>query len=137
MRLCLKKNLWNFWFSRLVSPFLKYKKFFKLGTKKFHFPKYRKLFKSEFFSFFECRKLLPQTQGKYKVHFYFYFLKFYFRYVRILNIPFLKYKKSSVKPGFRIYLSWNIRKFRYARVLNIPFLKYKKSSVSWKLEKLF
>ena len=32
-----------------VSSFLKYKKFFKLGAGNLHFPKYKKLFKSEFF----------------------------------------------------------------------------------------
>ena len=34
--------------------------FFKLGARKFHFPKYKKLFKSEFFSLFELGKLLPE-----------------------------------------------------------------------------
>ena len=53
-------------------------------------------------------------------------------YGRVLNIPFLKYKKSFAMLGFLIYLSRNIRKFRYARVM-----KYKKNSVSGKLENLF
>ena len=60
-----------------------------------------------------------------------------FRYSRVLNIPFLKYKKSSVMAGLWIYLSRNIKTFRYTRILNISFMKYKKSSVSWKLENFF
>ena len=36
-----------------VSSLLKYKWFFKLAERKFHFPKYKKLFKSEFFLLFK------------------------------------------------------------------------------------
>ena len=39
---------------------LKYKKFFKLGARKFHFLKYKKLFESGFFLLFEHGKLLPE-----------------------------------------------------------------------------
>ena len=45
---------WDF-----VSSLLKYKKFFKFGTKAFHSPKY-KLFQSGFFLLFELAKLLPE-----------------------------------------------------------------------------
>ena len=55
-----------------------------------------------------------------------------FRYARVLNIPFLKYKKSSVMLGFWIILCWNLRKFN--------FLKYKNFGgffVSWSIRNLF
>ena len=84
-----------------------------------------------FFLFFELRKLLPEIEEKYKVR------KLYFRYARVLNMSFLKYKKNSVMLGFWIYLSRNTIKLRYARVLNIPFLKYKKSSISWNIKNFF
>ena len=38
----------------------KYKKFLILRLWKFHFPKYKELFKSGVFSFFELGKLLPE-----------------------------------------------------------------------------
>ena len=81
LRLCLKSNIrifcfYNFW----------YFKVFKAWSKKVSFPKKKKkLFKSGLFSFLssEC-----------------YFLK-YKRYIKAFqNISFLKYKKSSVMPGF-------------------------------------
>ena len=37
------------WFSGPVSSFLKYQKYFKHGSRKFHFPKYKKSFQSGFF----------------------------------------------------------------------------------------
>ena len=48
-------------FSSLKSFFLKYK-FFKLGARKFHFLKCKKLFKSGFLLFFELRKVLPEIK---------------------------------------------------------------------------
>ena len=46
-----------------------------------------------------------------------------FHCARVLNMPFPKYEKSSVTPGFWIYLSWNIRKFLKIRGLFLR--KYK------------
>ena len=61
-------------------------------------------------------------------------------YASALNIPYLKCKKSSVTLGFLIYLSQNIRKFHYAWVLNIHFLNHKmffRVSISWKIKNFF
>ena len=41
----------SFLASAEIISMLKYKKFFKLGARKFCFPKYKKLFKSDFFCF--------------------------------------------------------------------------------------
>ena len=64
-----------------------------------------------------------------------------FRYARVLNIPFLKYKKSFVTPGFSIYLSWNRIKFCFLKYKDffrvLRFLKYKKSFLLKKYKKLF
>ena len=72
---------------------LKYKNFFKFGTRKFYFPKYQKLFKSGvFFLFFELGKLLLEIKKfcflKYKEFFLgFHFLKF-------KKVPFLEIKEK-------------------------------------------
>ena len=51
---------------RKVLPTDKIYKLFKLAARKFNFPKYKKLFQSTFFSFFELEKLLTETSEKYK-----------------------------------------------------------------------
>ena len=64
-------------------------------------------------------------------------------YGRVLNIPFLKYKKSSVMAGFWIFLCWSIKMFLFMKCIeffsgflfleiweeifhSFRFLKYKK-----------
>ena len=66
LRLYLKRNKINFWFLDIASSLLKYKKFFKLGARKFHLWKCDKLFKSGFFLLFELEKLLLEKEEKYK-----------------------------------------------------------------------
>ena len=53
------KNVKLFLFS-LQKFLLKYKKFFKLGTRQFRFPKYNSFFRVGFSDFFELRKLSPE-----------------------------------------------------------------------------
>ena len=63
---------------------LKYEKFFKLGSRKFHFLKYKELFKSVFFYFSSSES---------------YFMKFFslvvrkFRFPKYKKLPFLKYEE--------------------------------------------
>ena len=49
-----------FEFSNVLNSLLKYKKFFRLGTKRFHFLEYKKLFKSGLLLLFEFGRLLPE-----------------------------------------------------------------------------
>ena len=58
--LCLKRNIRSFQFSSFASSLLKYKKIFKLGSRKFHITKYKKHFKSRVFSLFVLANLLPE-----------------------------------------------------------------------------
>ena len=44
----------------LLTHFSGCKKFFRLETKKIHFPEHKKLFKIGFFLLFELEKLLPE-----------------------------------------------------------------------------
>ena len=60
LRLCLKRNARNFWFSCFSNSLLKCKNFYKLVAKKFHLLKYKKLFRSGFLLPFELRKLLHE-----------------------------------------------------------------------------
>ena len=58
IRKSIRKSVRNFWFSGLASSLMKYYKLFKLGARKFHFPKYKKHFKSWFYSPFEHGDIL-------------------------------------------------------------------------------
>ena len=58
--LTTKRDMWNVWFSGFASSLLNYKKFFKLGARKFHFPKYKTFFQSEFFFIFPAWKFSPE-----------------------------------------------------------------------------
>ena len=84
--------------SGFASYLLKNKKAFSLGTRKYHFLKYKKLFKSGFLSFFELGKLLPEIYEKYKASSISGNIR-KFRYARVLNILFQKYKKVPLCQG--------------------------------------
>ena len=79
-----KKFLQNRFFVCFWKFLLKYKKVFKLGSRKFHFLKYKELFKSFFFIFLSSES---------------YFLKFFslvirkFRFPKYKKLQFLKYKE--------------------------------------------
>ena len=84
-----------------VSSFLKYKKFFKLGTRKFHIPKFEKLFKSGFYIsclesyFLKCKKF-------FRVSVSWNIRKFHF-----CGFCFPKYQKSFLWRKYKKFL--NIR----------------------------
>ena len=52
-----------FEFSNVLNSLLKYKKFFRLGTKRFHFLEHKKLFKSGLLLLFELGRLLPEYKS--------------------------------------------------------------------------
>ena len=65
-KILMKKIKYRFFFERKFLFFQekyflrKYKNFFNLGARKFHFLKYKKFFQSEFFLLFELRKLFSK-----------------------------------------------------------------------------
>ena len=97
LRKVKNENTWERW--KMETPE-------RWNMRKFRFLKYKKSFKSGFFSFFELgkykRNIRVESSISRNIR--------KFCYARVLNIPFLKYKKGSVMLRFWIFLSWNITK---------------------------
>ena len=104
-----------------VSSFLKYKKFFKLGARKFHFPKYKEHLRAGFFTF-QAWKITSRNIRK------FHFLKYKeffwgFRFLKYKN-RFLLRKYKKFFRGFRKYKTYSQGGFFYFSNLKSYFLKY-------------
>ena len=79
------------------SSLLKYKKFFKLGARKFHFLKYKKFFQSRFFLIIRAQKFLSWNMKKIwdkKVP--------YPKYKKFFNIGARKFHFLKCKKFFRV-----------------------------------
>ena len=60
----MKRNIRNFLFS---GSLLKHNKFFKLGARKFHYPKYKKCFHSGFYYFSSSESSLFRKYKKFLI----------------------------------------------------------------------
>ena len=80
LHLWFKRNIRIFLFSCLASSFLKYKKLFKLSTRKLRFLKYQELIKRGYISFFELLKLISEIKEVFKG----------FCFLRYKTVPFTK-----------------------------------------------
>ena len=96
LRKVKNENTWERW--KMETPE-------RWNMRKFRFLKYKKLFKSGFFSFFELGKYKRNIRVQSSIS-----RNTKFCHARVLNIPFLKYKERSVMLRFWIFLSWNITK---------------------------
>ena len=96
LRKVKNENTWERW--KMETPE-------RWNMRKFRFLKYKKLFKSGFFSFFELEKYKRNIRVESSIS-----RNTKFCHARVLNIPFLKYKERSVMLRFWIFLSWNITK---------------------------
>ena len=115
-----KRLLWVcffVWFSVFSNSFLKYKKFFNNRFESFVSRNIRNFLIVGFFDFSRTESYFLKCKRNIRLDRSISENIRKFRYARGLNISFLKYRKSSVMPGFWI----------------MPFPKYKESSVSWKL----
>ena len=106
----VKRNIRNFCFSGFASLLLKYN-FFKLGSRKFHFSKYKKHFKSGVFSLFKPR-------SKFLKH------KKFFRFSVFWNIKKFHFGVSVYRNTTKAIFWENMRNFLILEP-KFHFLKYK------------
>ena len=117
----------KYWFLGLCKFLLKYKKFFKLGARKFHFQKYHQFFQSRFFPFLKLGKFCFWKDKKIiRVSVSWNINNFFWVFV------FRKKRKAffweSIHNFFDVSVSWNIRAvFSWENVRNFLILVLKSS----------
>ena len=120
----------SFCFSGFANSLLKYKKFFKLGARKFHFPKYKTFFQSGFFKIFLSSKLLPEIwEVSWNIRNFFGVsvspnIRKAFFWENIKNFLILELES---------FISWNVRKYKnfFRSWFSLFFELGLKSFISW------
>ena len=124
----LKKQWWK---TLKGSP--KKNQFFKLEARKFHFLKYKKLFKSRFFLLFKLGKLLPEIVRNFFGVSVSWNINIFFRVSVFwnINIFFGVSVFWNIKIFFEVSVFWNIKKtFSWENIINFLILESESSLFS-------